>query len=78
MRIRAGHVEGKLKDICAWFEMESRYIEETFAVRVKVREVNGSDDLAGDVVQEVCRPASCNRRCGITVDQCLRVQLHCL
>lgn len=31
--------------------MKSRHIEETFAVRVKVREVNGPDNLAGDVVQ---------------------------
>lgn len=80
MWIWAGHVQGKLKHICARLKsrVESRYVKKTFAVRVKVRKVNGSDDLASDVVEKVCRPASCNGRCRITVHQCLGVQLHCL
>lgn len=80
MWIWAGHVQGKLKHICAWLKsrVESRHVKETFAVRIKVREVNGSDNLSSDVVKKVCSPTSGNGRCRITVHQCLGVQLHCL
>lgn len=71
MRIRARHVERKLKHVIAWLKVKGGHIEKTFAERVEIGKINGFNHLTGNVVQFERRPASGNGRRGIAVNQSL-------